>query len=95
MSAPTTEVYVRHLTVRLNVENAEDRVFGGRTYAPSRATIRYSDLISPYGEISGYIRKKDGNLGLVRVTEHWWRYETAPEWLKAAVDAERPEWARR
>ena len=24
-----------------------------------------------------------------------WRYEAAPDWLKAVVDAERPEWARR
>ena len=96
MTDTTTSVEGRNLTVNLSIENAEDRVpRSGRTYAPSRATIRYSDLISPYGEISGYIRKKDGNLGLVRVTEHWWRYETAPEWLKAAVDAERPEWARR
>ena len=94
MSAPTTTVEVRHLSVHLSVENAEDRVRRGRTYTPSEATVRYSAFIAPGGEISGPIRKKDGTLGLVQVTEYW-RYETAPEWLKAAVDAERPEWARR
>jgi len=94
MSATTTVVYVRNLTVRLSVENAEDRVRGGRTYTPSDATIRYSSSFAPGGEISGPIRKKDGTLGVVWVTEHW-RYETAPEWLKAAADAERPEWAAR
>ena len=94
MSATTTVVYVRRMTMDLSVENAEDRAPRGRAYAPSHATVRYSASFAPHGEISGYIRKKDGTLGLVRVTEHW-RYETAPEWLKAVVDAERPEWARR
>ena len=94
MSATTTAVYVRNLTVHLSIENAEDRVHRGRTYTPSDATVRYSDFFAPGGKISGPIRKKDGTLGHVCVTEHW-RYETAPEWLKAVVDAERPEWARR
>ena len=96
MSATTTAVEVRHLTVRLSVENAEDRVptRTGRAYAPSDATVRYSDFFAPSGEIKGFVRKKDGTLGVAWVTEHW-RYETAPEWLKAVVDAERPEWARR
>jgi hypothetical protein len=94
MSAPTTEVYVRHLTVRLNVENAEDRVFGGRTYAPSRATVHYSGFFAPRGEMTGPFRKRDGTLGVSWVTERW-TYEEAPEWLKAVVDAERPEWAAR
>ena len=94
MTATTTAVKARNLTVRLSVENAEDRVLRGRTYAPSEATVRYSAFVAPGGEISGYIRKKDGNLGLVWVTEHW-RYETAPEWLRTVTHAERPEWARR
>lgn len=94
MSATTTTVEVRRLTVQLSVENAEDRVHRGRTYAPSGATIHYSDFFAHGGEICGPIRKKDGTLGVFWVTEHW-RYETAPEWLKAVVDAERPEWARR
>ena len=94
MSATTATVEDRKLTLRLSVENAEDRVRRGRTYAPSEATVRYSAFIAPGGEISGYIRRKDGTPGLVWVTEYW-RYETAPEWLKAVVDAERPEWARR
>ena len=94
MSATTTEVYVRNLTVHLSIENAEDRVHRGRAYAPWRATVRYSDSFAPGGEIRGPVRKKDGTLGVAGVTEHW-RYETAPEWLKAVVDAERPEWARR
>ena len=94
MSATTTAVEVRHLSVSLSVENAEDRVLHGRAYAPYRATVHYSPAFTPGGEIRGSVRKKDGTLGVVRVTEHW-RYETAPEWLKAAVDAERPEWARR
>lgn len=94
MSATTTAVKARNLTVRLSIENAEDRVptFSGRTYAPARATVHYSGFFAPGGEISGPIRKKDGTLGLVQVTEYW-HYETAPEWLKAVVDAERPEWA--
>lgn len=94
MTATTTTVEGRNLTVYLSIENAEDRVLhSGRTYAPSRATVRYSGFFAPGCEISGPIRKKDGTLG-VQVTEHW-RYETAPEWLKAVVDAERPEWAAR
>ena len=91
MSATTTAVQARNLTVDLSVDNAEDRVCRGRTYAPSLATVRYSAFIAPNGDISGSARRTPG---LVRVTEYW-RYETAPEWLKAAVDAERPEWARR
>lgn len=91
MSATTTAVEVRHLTVHLSIENAEDRVHRGRAYAPSRATVRYSAFIAPNGDISGSARRTPGH---GRVTEYW-RYETAPEWLKAAVDAERPEWARR
>lgn len=94
MSATTTVVYVRNLTVHLNIENAEDRVCRGRTYAPSLATVRYSASFAARGEISGWLRKKDGTIGLTWVSEYW-RYETAPEWLKAVVDAERPEWARR
>ena len=94
MSTTTTSVEDRKLTLRLSVENAEDRVHSGCVYAPSGATVRYSAFTAPSGEISGYIRKKDGTLGLVRVSEYW-HYETAPEWLKAAVDAKRPEWARR
>ena len=94
MSATTTAVAFRGLSIHLNIEHAEDRVHRGRTYAPWRATVRYSDSFAPGGEIRGPVRKKDGTLGVVRVTEHW-RYETAPEWLKAAADAERPEWARR
>lgn len=93
MSTTTTTVESRNLTVRLSVENAEDRVCRGRAYAPWRATVRYSNSFAPGGEIRGPVRKKDGTLGRVHVTEHW-RYQTAPEWLKAAVDAERPEWAR-
>ena len=87
-------VRVRNLTVHLSVDNAEDRVFSGRAYAPSRATVHYSSSFAPSGEIKGFVRKKDGTIGVAWVTEHW-RYETAPEWLKAVVDAERPEWARR
>ena len=94
MSTTTTSVEFRNLTVYVNIKNAEDRAPRGRAYVPSRATVHYSDLISPYGEISGPIREEDGTLGLVWVTEYW-HYEAAPEWLKAAVDAERPEWARR
>ena len=94
MSATTTVVEDRYLTVNLSVENAEDRVGCGRTYTPSEATVRYSAYFTPGGEIGGSIRRKDGTLGVAWVTEHW-RYETAPEWLKAAVDAERPEWAAR
>jgi hypothetical protein len=89
-------VRVRNLTVHLNIENAEDRVptLSGRAYAPSRATVHYSSSFAPSGEIKGFVRKRDGTIGVAWVTEHW-RYETAPEWLKAVVDAERPEWARR
>ena len=96
MSATTTAVKARNLTVRLRIENAEDRVptFSGRAYAPSLATVNYSAFIAPGGEIRGPIRKKDGTPGVSWVTEHW-RYQTAPEWLKAVVDAERPEWAAR
>ena len=94
MSATTTTVEARRLTVYLSVENAEDRVLRGRAYAPSWATVNYSAYFTPGGEIIGLARMKDGTLGVVWVTEHW-RYETAPEWLKAVVDAERPEWARR
>ena len=94
MSTTTTSVEGRTLTVYLSFENAEDRVHRGRTYAPSRATIRYSAFVAPGGEISGRVRKKDGTFGRVQVTEHW-RYETAPAWLKAVADAERPEWAAR
>ena len=95
-TSTTTTTVVRHriLTMRLSIYNAEDRVLGGRTYAPPHATVNYSGPFAPGGEISGWLRKKDGTLGRVRVTEHW-RYETAPEWLRAVVDAERPEWARR
>ena len=94
MSATTTSVYVRNLTVTLSIENAEDRVYHARTYAPSWVTVRYSAFIAPGGEISGPVRKKDGTFGRVQVTEYW-SYADAPEWLKAAADAERPEWARR
>ena len=94
MSAPTSTVYVRNLTVTLSIKNAEDRVHRGRTYAPSWVTVRYSAFIAPGGEISGPVRKKDGTFGRVQVTEYW-RYADAPEWLKAAADAERPEWAAR
>lgn len=99
MSTTTTSVYVRNLTVTLSIEDAEDRmvhaVLGvARTYAPSRVTVRYSAFIAPGGEISGPVRKKDGTFGRVQVTEYW-SYADAPEWLKAAADAERPEWARR
>ena len=94
MSATTTTVEYRNLIVHLSVENAEDRVYRGRTYAPSSATINYSTSFAPGGEIRGPVRKKDGTLGVAWVSEYW-RYETAPEWLKAVVDAERPEWARR
>ena len=94
MSTTTTVVEVRYMTVDLSIKNAEDRVFRGCIYAPSSATINYSDLIAPYGEVRGPVRNKDGNLGVAWVSEYW-RYGDAPEWLKAAVDAERPEWARR
>jgi len=94
MSATTTSVLGRTLTVYLSVENAEDRVYCGRTYAPSEATVRYSASLAPGGEIRGSDRKKDGTLGVAWVTEYW-RHESAPEWLKAVVDAERPEWAAR
>lgn len=94
MSVTTTAVAFRGLSIHLNIEHAEDRVHRGRTYAPSDATVNYSDLMAPGGVISGYIREKDGTLSAARVVEHW-RYEDAPEWLKAVVDAERPEWAAR
>ena len=94
MSATTTAVEVRHLTVHLSIENAEDRVHRGRAYAPSRATVRYSASFAARGEISGWLRKKDGTIGHVRVTERW-SYEAAPEWLRTVTHAERPEWARR
>ena len=42
MSATTTTVEVRRMTVDLSIENAEDRVHRGRAYAPSRATVNYS-----------------------------------------------------
>jgi len=93
MSPTTTAVRTRNLTVYLSVKNAEDRVFGGRTYAPSNATVHYSTSFAPRGEIRGPARKKDGTLGLVWVNERW-NYEDAPGWLKSVVDAERPEWAR-
>ena len=93
-TSTTTTVRVRSLTVHLRVENAEDRVHRGRTYAPLHATVHYSTSLALSGEISGWLRKKDGTLGRIRVIEYW-RYEEAPEWLKAVVDAERPEWARR
>ena len=73
--------------------DAEDRVHRGRAYAPWRATVRYSDSFAPGGEIRGPVRKKDkpsaspGDRALA--------IRTAPEWLKAVVDARRPEWARR
>ena len=94
MSTTTTTVESRNLTVDLSVENAEDRVHRGRTYAPSLATVRYSASFAARGEISGRLRKKDGTIGHVRVTEHW-RYKDAPEWLRTVVDTERPEWAAR
>ena len=70
MSATTATVQGRNLTVYLSIENAEDRVYRGRTYAPSRATIRYSAFIAPGGEIGGPVRKKDGTFGRVQVTEY-------------------------
>ena len=94
MSATTTTVKARTLTVRLSIENAEDRVHRGRTYAPSLATVNYSAPFAARGEIRGFVRKKDGTLGVCWMAEHW-SYADAPEWLKAVVDAERPEWARR
>ena len=94
MSTTTTSVYVRNLTVTLSIEDAEDRVCRGRTYAPSLATVRYSASFAARGEISGWLRKKDGTIGHVRVTERW-SYEAAPEWLRTVTHAERPEWARR
>ena len=94
MSATTTSVEDRKLTLRLSVENAEDRVHSGCVYAPSGATVRYSAFTAPSGEIFGPIRKEDGTFSVEWVTEYW-RYETPPEWLKAVVAAERPEWAAR
>ena len=97
MSATTISVGFRNcnLAVNLNIENAEDRVHREMVYAPVSATICYTTSFAPRGEIRGPARKKDGTLSAFAwVTEHW-SYEDAPEWLKAVVDAERPEWAHR